>query len=222
MVTTSRSDSCIDYTIYGQFTLQTLLYDILKYWTIHSRHMYERTYSRTMLSLCLGTPVLRQKVATLNPATALPPWTASYLWPASHILNLGMSVWATFSLYQFQSWSLFSSLAWLIMPQRVWATQHYSFSAILLMVGCRDVRTWIWQETCRHLCISVKAGRLRPPRKTDHKCTWSAGMSNQHARIQSPFLLCVTYWTTWIWTSQFLFLLFWVATALLVAGVTCW
>jgi len=41
--------------------------------------MYERTYSRTMLSLCLGTPVLRQKVATLNPATALPPWTASYL-----------------------------------------------------------------------------------------------------------------------------------------------
>ena len=105
-----------------------------------------------------------------------------------------MSVWAAFSLYQFQSWSLFSSLAWLIIAQRVWAMRDYSFSAILLMVGCRDVRTWIWQETCRHLYISVKAGRLRPPRMTDHKCTWLVGKTNQHAWIQSPFLCAGHIW----------------------------
>jgi len=104
-----------------------------------------------------------------------------------------------------------SSLAWLIIAQRVWAMRDYSFSAIFLMVGCRDVRTWIWQETCRHLYISVKAGRLRPPRMTDHKCTWSVGMTNQRAWIP-PFPCAWHIWLHGFEPANFFFLLFWVAT----------
>ena len=31
---------------------------------------------------------------------------------------------------------------------------------------------------------------------TKHKCTWLVGVTDQHARIQSPFLWCMAYLTT--------------------------
>ena len=48
-----------------------------------------------------------------------------------------------------------------------------------------------FELTCRHQSISKCF-----PRMTDHKCTWSVGVTNQHAWIQSPFLWCMTSWTT--------------------------
>ena len=53
--------------------------------------------------------------------------------------------------------------------------------------------------------VRTSVNSIRLPRMTDHKCTWSVGVAKSTCMNTISFSWCLTYLTTRVWTSQFLF-----------------